>query len=96
MEGSSEPAAEAPEEKATGCMAVTGRWLRLFWQICVLDRPYLATMHIFMPFAIYFTIKPLPPTNPFGDCISFFVCLLALIPLAELLGYATEQVRCRL
>mgnify|MGYP002630590995 CR=1 FL=1 len=67
------------------------RWPRLGLKIVVLDRPMLATLHLALPFAVLFMLSA-TDGDPASEARSFFACLLALIPLAELLGYATEQL----
>ena len=87
-----EEPAKASEE--TGCAdeaAAPKSGLQTFLKVFVLDQPVLTCFHIFLPFAIWmmFTMKE-------GDAQSeswaFMLCLLAIVPLAERLGFATEEV----
>ena len=57
----------------------------------VLDQPILACLHIFLPFAIVCK-NTMQEEDAKSEAITFLTCLLAVVPLAERLGYATEQV----
>ena len=56
-----------------------------------LQKPFLSTMHIFLPPALYwqFTTRP---DDDFNNALLFLFSLLALVPQAERLGYVTEQL----
>ena len=64
---------------------------RLALKIWVLDQPILACLHIFLPFAII-CMNTMREVDARSEAITFLTCLLAVVPLAERLGYATEQV----
>ena len=64
---------------------------RLALKIWVLDQPILACLHIFLPFAIVCKTT-MQEEDAKSEAITFLTCLLAVVPLAERLGYATEQV----
>jgi Ca2+:H+ antiporter len=64
---------------------------RLALKIWVLDQPILACLHIFLPFAIVCK-NTMQEEDAKSEAITFLTCLLAVVPLAERLGYATEQV----
>jgi len=66
-------------------------WSRLGLKIIIFDRPWLALLHLVLPFAIFCMLTTVDG-DPESEGCTFFTCLLALIPLAELLGYATEQL----
>ena len=64
---------------------------RLALKIWVLDQPILACLHIFLPFAII-CMNTMREVDARSEAITFLTCLLAVVPLAERLGYATEKV----
>jgi Ca2+:H+ antiporter len=64
---------------------------RLALKIWILDQPILACLHIFLPFAIV-CMNTMQEEDAKSEAITFLTCLLAVVPLAERLGYATEQV----
>eukprot|EP00900_Chrysochromulina_parva_P009823 jgi/Chrpa1/18842/Chrysochromulina_OHIO_Genome00025362-RA len=64
---------------------------RLALKIWVLDQPILACLHIFLPFAII-CMNTMREVDARSEAITFLTCLLAVVPLAERLRYATEQV----
>jgi Ca2+:H+ antiporter len=83
------PKGEDPEEKSKK-LDPPGP-IRLALKIWVLEKPVLTCLHIFLPFAIY-NMHVMKDNDAKSEAITFLTCLLAVVPLAERLGYATEQV----
>ena len=60
-------------------------------QIIIFDQPILACLHVFLPVAIV-AMATVKKGDSHGEAWQFLFCLLAVVPLAERLGYATEQL----
>ena len=65
--------------------------LKLLPQIFIWDTPVLALLHGFFPAAIYLMMTS-DGKDSQREALTFACCLLACVPLAERLGYATEQL----
>ena len=55
-----------------------------------LQRPLLSLLHAFLPAALYFAYAS--DEDPVLEALTFCFSLLSLVPLAERLGYVTEQL----
>ena len=82
------PKGEDPEEKSKK-LDPPGP-IRLALKIWVLEKPVLTCLHIFLPFAIY-NMHVMKDNDAKSEAITFLTCLLAVVPLAERLGYAPEH-----
>jgi len=65
--------------------------LRWIARLLILDQPILAPLHVFLPIAIY-NIFTTDHDSPSSEAWLFLTCLLATVPLAERLGFATDQL----